>query len=504
MLFFNPAILLPDPSVAVKPPPQGNQGFVIQEALKEVGSLVQKKFDVDALKKESNLLADYVQNKSPELSSYLRESASGFNIGTTDPNQVRGNLLKGTLGLLEMEQNDRKMEATAAMSGQYNMYGTKLTNDQKEYSDAVNAFNAFEKEQNDLEAASKKQNEYLISQGLNPTPYSRRANPHKERMDRARVNFDATRSSTPSVVPKKSSVNVGGDYNEPLLPADGAPSPDVTLLKVGDPAPAAMLPDQPAVLAGTKSAAGAVPDGGLITETIPDESVATPGQSAVTAGVEPPLLITDRTPVAPVGTNSVLKPAPTSSVLQQPDPAINPMIAEATAIRKTNTDFIARKADAIVNQLTENKNYYLNPEAYAKVSAEAKDIIDKIEKTPGAGTKQWTDNADNLLGILEDRVTKLAKNTESQERKDTVIEGQKPIQFKVVGSTTGQTFNGYIRTIDGIPNYYTLRNGVVENVTRQFEIKNYELINTTANGVSVTEPKASIPSSMDALIKKGK
>ena len=502
MLFFNPATLLPDPSVAVKPPPQSNQGFVIQEALKEVGSLVQKKFDVDALKKESNLLADYVQDKSPQLSSYLRESASGFNIGTTDPNQIRGNLLKGTLGMLEMEQNDRKANATAEMTGQYNMYGTKLTNDQKEYSDAVNSFNAFEKEQNDLEAANKKQNEYLISQGLNPTPYSRRANPHKERMDRARVNFDATRSSTPSVVPKKSSVNVGGSYNEPLLPTDGAPAPNGVLLNVGD--SVAGLPDNPAVIAGTKSAASAVPDGNLITETIPDESIATPAQSAVTIGVEPPLVVTDRTPVAPVGTNSVLKPAPPSSVLQPPDAEVNPMIAEATAIRKTNTDFITRKADAIISQLTENKNYYLNPEAYTKVSAEAKDIIDKIQKTPGAGTKQWTDNADKLLGILEDRVTKLVKNTVTQENKEVAVEKQREVIFKVKGSTTGQTIKAFVRKLNGVDRYFAYVNNVETDVTNDFQNGKYELINTTANGVSVTDPKAPIPSSMDSLIKKGK
>ena len=503
MLFFNPATLLPDPSVAVKPPPQGNQGFVIQEALKEVGSLVQKKFDVDALKKESNLLADYVQNKSPELSSYLRESASGFNIGTTDPNQVRGNLLKGTLSMLEMEQNDRKVEDTAAMSGQYNMYGTKLTNDQKEYSDAVNAFNAFEKEENDLKTAHDERNKYLRSQNQFTTPYVRRINPHKDRMDQAKANFEITRSSTPSVVPKKSSVTVGGKAADPFLPTqDMNQPPDNTLLNPGDDASAVL--DNAAAAFGSSPAASVEANAALINEAPPTESVATPAQSAVTIGQEPPLLVTDKTPVAPVGTNSVLKPAPASSVLQPPDFPNTPENAAVLAARKADTELVQTQAAAIVNQLTENKALYINKEAYEKVKEEAKEAIAKIESFPDPGSVPWTKNAKSLLRIIKDRADGLAKNTISQENKEAAVENQRQVTFKVAGSTTGQTIKAFVRKLNGVDRYFAYVNNVETDVTNDFQNGKYVLMDTTANGVSVTDPKASIPSSMDSLIKKGK
>ncbi len=149
--FFNPATLLPSPEAAIKPPPRNNtNSFLIASALKEATSLIGKYQDMKSLKQETNNLAEYVDNQSPELAEYLRNKSAGYSLGT-DAASERANLIKGITQLHDMELSKQKADQYGNTQKATSLYSAKLNFSQKTAADAQSAYEAFEKEENDRE-----------------------------------------------------------------------------------------------------------------------------------------------------------------------------------------------------------------------------------------------------------------------------------------------------------------------------------------------------------------
>ena len=171
----NPVSLLPGADVAVAPAPVTDKysalAFGLNDSMAKVRDQIKQKRDLDALKAEANAIADYTQDKSPQLADFLRTKANQYNLMSTDIAQERSGLLKGAIDLSRLEQGDRKIAASEQAVKLENVWKNKLNASNKQLDIMMRDQQKWEAEQNDLFMRNESRRAELARQGVSSAPY---------------------------------------------------------------------------------------------------------------------------------------------------------------------------------------------------------------------------------------------------------------------------------------------------------------------------------------------
>ena len=458
LTFFNPASLLASPEAAVAPPPKDmSTSFLIGSALKEAGDVTKKYFDLQALKKETEGLAGYVQNTSPDLASYLRTKSSNYNLGSTDPSTERANLIKGVTELHDMEINKQKADNYGAATSRSSLLSAKLAAAQKDSMDIENAYQVFEKEENDREQQYKDQALLLAGKtGKELPPFQRRPNPYTGQRKQSRQLFDSMLKNTPDTTQTK-----GPGMN-----------------------PAGYLPAAEPDLPDNTQAQGAAPDATLLT---PNGNDLNPGdmiQQAPVADTPPQLT---ETPAA--GTPSQAPPS-------AGDNAASIAAEQFRTNQKVAVDGQVREVMGIKDQLLISGSMLFDPDTKDKLIALADNAAEEIKSIPNPNTETWQLAVNGIKRNLRAAFSQASTLTIEQKQKQIARENQTVVAFK--NKTTGEVYN-YISRKDeaGTQRYYSTNADGHEEIVPKSELDQMSRIGP----VTPTTPGSSNskPSIQDSL-----
>ncbi len=481
MVFYNPASLLPRPEVAVNPAPRSNEGFVIGAALKEIGDLVRKKADVEALRTEANQYANYAESRgNTSIAQLLRDRSSGYSL-LTDPNQERSSLLKGVTTLTELEENERRNDLVNAVAKYDNLQDDKLRALQSVYSNAVALRN---REESLIESDYQNAKAAANKSRANDIPANdpvRRSNKYDALVDKAASDIEAYSGSMGDQVLKQEPVNpVPGSARpsgnavpfgaqsrsvEPDLPDDaGTPfDPNATGLLL----PTINVGDELPVNREEDDWSGRAP---AVAPTAPEEVsvspvVPAPGAAATTpapVAAEPPVLPAPGVEAPPtVAAPTVPPSAPEKAAGKTEDelvfsqvpvyvdkPGVDMSIPENQAVKN---NIIAK--GVLVKNYNENlKDLYdgveLNKSQYLNEAAvkHAKNAYVKASKNIASipyppGSDEWVRSANQIMAQADNVVSKLPMYNVAQR---ATVEGRDNVykfSVKLFGEQGGPSYN---------------------------------------------------------------
>lgn len=235
--FPNFAALRPSPGVAVTRPPEDNTlAFLMSEAISSIRKEAKAKRDVDALKLETNALADYMEKRSPDLASMLRAKTQSYvpdafnGYGAVDVAEERKGLLRGSLDLYRNEIADRKADISASAVGLQNNWRTKLGTDEKIYEIAKRNESEFEAAENQREEKHKSMAIQMSARGKRMGDYQRRPNPYTTERQAAEERLKETLNKSPQEIladatPSKARIGSNGS----IVPSGNASLGDLDL-----------------------------------------------------------------------------------------------------------------------------------------------------------------------------------------------------------------------------------------------------------------------------------
>lgn len=467
MVFGNFAGLLPAPNVAVKPAPVANSNFAITSALGEIGTLVKKKADVEALRAEANQYANYAQeNGNESIAGLLRARADKYSL-LTDTNQERSSLLKGVTTLTELEETERRNNLVNAVSQYDNMVDNKITASQQNLAKTVQLYNNWERNY----ANEKKA--YQAAAARNPgfvKPFTERVNPWAAKYKADEAAYQGLIQNTPDRINKSAPSNAvpfAEVVGQPALPTPGSPLDATTGPGTQGMAGGALFPDQ----------SGSGPEGQqepLVPETSPPASSIAPQLTGTPAPADPAVLPPPSGTFAPLSqtpTPLTYTPVNTSPVVVGPTigaPATNAVpqqpVAENTTKEPTisgakyinvpppptslpegydsdeNRAKLARMQDQYANveiynrglrlldKSLNDKEKFRNPAQVEEAKKEIREAGKLISGLPNVGSEKWLVQAEKTLKETEGLIGSLSKYTTAQQDANSAAAGQQAIE----------------------------------------------------------------------------
>ncbi len=446
MKFFNPASLLASPEAAIEKPPENDtSSFLIGSALKEAGSMTQKYFDLKALKKETEELAGYVNNTSPQLAQYLQTRAAGYNMGQTDPASERASLLKNVTSLHNMEIEQQKADNFANATKTSQLYGAKLSFAQKAAVDAQDAYEKFETEENKKAAAHKRARDANAAAGNGVMPdYVRQPNPYTSERDRTRANAQSAFQETPNTV-QTGAVTRGGrssinpiQSTEPALPGvDYEVPPGMTAAPLF---PSGGSDADGATVAAMPSGSSDNPIAPLVLDSPPPvnpDALNLPE----TASVAPPTY-NPATGLPPAAAND------SATILD----------ARFKAQAKAAAETAMTSIDRAKQSLSTQKDLVYGEGTYTQLTEMADAAKAQIAALPNPGSKAWSTSVNGILRQLNTAFENAPKLSVGQKAEgDNTTQNMTPSKWKQ--KSTGAPITMYVATSAGGAKTYRYVNG---------------------------------------------
>lgn len=419
----NPASLLPSAEVAVNPVPQGNYNDIalaLGDSMAKIRETLQRKKELDALKKETENIATYVEDKSPQLSQYLRGKANAYDLSTTDINQERSGLLKGAIDLSRLEQGDRKIAASDQAVKLENTWKNKLSANNKALEIYTRDEQKWEAEQNDLFMRNEATRAQLAKIGKTAAPYVKVPYPKSSELRRiegenVRLMGQGPEAIMDEQIPseyksKGSSFYSGVPVEEPDLPSGyTGPSDEPSGLLLPGPMDRNQVPDL--VPGDIVPPPKAVPIPEVVSETPPDLSIPTPATPSIPINPS----------IAPVNPDSMdLMAAERREEIQQ-----SMLTAQDTV-------------DQIIDRAINIKQYFDAPELIDNIAKRRDEIKKQIANIPNAGSATWERLVRNILSNLSKDIDSIPKRTAIQEEKQQ-IEANKSTQTYYMDEDASKT-----------------------------------------------------------------
>lgn len=433
--FFNPATLLPNADVAVNDAPVGtNNGFLtgLSESIAIIREEAKRKRDVDQVGREANALAEYTQDKSPDLANYLRQRAATYNPLDTDPNTERQFLTKGFLELSRIEQQDRKIAANEGQTELDNNWKYKLQGSEKRLEAMLRDRQRWDAEENDRVAAENRTRATMAAQGIKTPVPTKRPYPREAEIKALESKVSQLTEAGPSKIAamattKKGRPNVfSQQVEEPDLPSEAVESPDASILQ---PFPEDGANPQPPVYDLESP-----PKGAAVPEVVDDAPLLNPGDT-----------VPEMT--GPVGSKSIVTPGAEND-------EYNIMAEQANEANEAASQAALSEVDAMMDRIATNKEYFENQKGIDQILAKKDAIKAQIEALPKKGSALWKASVNRILSTLEKDVAAIPKRTAVQEQSQREEEEKENLEFYIKGDVAKAPIKVIKKQVKGETKYF--------------------------------------------------
>lgn len=473
--FYNPALLAASPEVAVQEAPQSSYeglGLAIIDGMKEIRNTVQKKRDVDALRRETDALAEYVGARSPQLSAYLKTKASQYDLFTTDPAKERAGLLSGTVSLFDSETRRTRAEKDANALLRDNNWRYKVQAADKHYEMLLRDKQRWEEQKNIRESKHNALRAKLAESGKDLAPLPEETYPGQGDLDNAEKKALETADAGPAAIYAASTPKSGQGTGTGLfggLPVDGTipddsyePQPDMpsgvdnnaeTLLD-----PGAKVPDSVKVQPRTPQ----------LTE---DPSSSPPGWS-------PPMLLPDNKASEPTATEPPVSSTPPllTPSNQPPKDEISVMAEENKALLEEAAKVDLIEVDNILNSAERQAPYATSAKALKEVLDKREAVKAQIAGLKGLSPKIRQAKVNTILASLRKDVQAVIGYTAPQYDRLQRDANAAAVRFQAKGDSPDKTFPGSWKQIGGQKRYMMYDANIQREVDITPQINKGEII----------------------------
>lgn len=512
MTFYNPASLLSSPEAAVKPLPASNTAaFAIGSAMESIRAYIGKKQQVDSLKSDTEALASYMDNRSPDLAELLRTKIDNYKptaftgYDAIDVDKEKSSLLKGVIELYGKELESNKVDASGNSVTMQNNWANKLRASESELSNLRNNFNTWER--NEDTRIQNETNAYtdLAHKGKADgiTKPVRKDNPYASKVTEAETRNNSLITSGPEEIrgmqtPGKISYR-GGRSSIPL-PSNGIITPMTSSEKKADQNRAV---DEEGPMPTPDTLHKRPSDYGGFLDTTPptkeDQSSVlfpqSPGHAAATQSTEipdPPRPAKDSpmpelTPAqrqaAMTGANEGVVGGEITPPTVASAPVSNDPIQRINEVAKQkmagNVKAVTGSLDQLINGIKRDKGTYIDKNTAEQAVAEGQAVREDILSLPDPGSDEWMKASRMLLSAYRSSTAMLQRNSASGEKKEQQVASQEQLQYYVKDSVSKDPITVYKRIQDGQPRFYVLEDGKETEVTNRIGVDFLPVTSTT-------------------------